>query len=107
MLSINTAIVLVTLISPAHAVEQNTTMQTDTAPIENPPLPRPRPSLLDVTGDNPAVLLSAFRYQHGEGSVAISASSLTGIAQEQANAMAMCDSLDHNVLAPFSNRIGV
>jgi uncharacterized protein YkwD len=105
MLSINAAIVLVTLISPAHAVEQNTAMQTDTAPIENPPLPRPRPSLLDVAGDNPAVLISAFRYQHGEGSVAISAS-LTGIAQEQANAMAMRDSLDHNVLAPFSNRIG-
>jgi hypothetical protein len=105
MLSINAAIMLVTLISSARAVEQNTAMQTDTAPIENPPLPRPRPSLLDVTGDNPAVLISAFRYQHGEGSVAISAS-LTRIAQEQANAMAMRDSLDHNVLAPFSNRIG-
>jgi hypothetical protein len=64
-----------------------------------PPLPRPRPLLLDVTGDNPAVLISAFRHQHGEGSVTMSAA-LTGIAQ------AMRDSLDHNVLAPFSNRIG-
>jgi uncharacterized protein YkwD len=65
----------------------------------------PRPLLLDVTGDNPAVLISAFRHQHGEGSVAMS-TALTGIAREQANAMAMRDSLDHNVLAPFSNRIG-
>ena len=105
MLSINVAIVLVTLISSAHAGEQNATVQTDTVPIENPPLPRPRPSLLDATGRDPAVLISAFRHQHGEDSVVISAA-LTHIAQEQANAMAMRDSLDHNVLAPFSNRIG-
>jgi hypothetical protein len=105
VLPINVAIILVTLISSAHADEQNATVQTDTAPIENPPLPRPRPLLLDVTGDNPAVIISAFRHQHGEGSVTMSAA-LTGIAQEQANAMAMRDSLDHNVLAPFSNRIG-
>jgi uncharacterized protein YkwD len=105
MLSINVAIVLVTLISPAHAVEQNVTVQTDTAPIENPPLPRPRPSLLDAIGDNPAVLISAFRHQHGEDSVVISAT-LTRIAQEQANAMATRDALDHNALAPFSSRIG-
>jgi hypothetical protein len=102
---INVVIVLTTLISSAHAGEQKATVQTDTVPIENPPLPRPRPLLLDVTGDNPAVLISAFRHQHGEGSVAMS-TALTGIAQEQANAMAMRDSLDHNVLAPFSNRIG-
>jgi uncharacterized protein YkwD len=105
MLSINVAVVLVTLISPAHAVEQNATVQTDTAPIENPPLPRPRPSLLDATGDNPAVLISAFRHQHGEDSVVISAA-LTRLAQEQANAMARRDSLDHDALAPFSSRIG-
>jgi Cysteine-rich secretory protein family len=105
MLSINVAVVLVTLISPAHAVEQNATVQTDTAPIENPPLPRPRPSLLDATGDNPAVLISAFRHRHGEDSVVISAA-LTRLAQEQANAMARRDSLDHDALAPFSNRIG-
>jgi hypothetical protein len=85
---INVVIVLTTLISSAHAGEQKATVQTDTVPIENPPLPRPRPLLLDVTGDNPAVLISAFRHQHGEGSVAISAA-LTGIAQEQANAMAL------------------
>jgi uncharacterized protein YkwD len=105
MQSINVVMVLITLVSLAHAAEQKATMQTDTAPIENPPLPRPKPSLLDVIGENPAVLISAFRHQHGEGSVTISAA-LTGIAQEQANAMAMRDSLDHNVLAPFSNRIG-
>src|SRR5262245_26110270 len=61
MLSINVVMVLVTLISPAHADEQNATVQTDTAPIENPPLPRPKPSLLDATGDNPAEMISAFR----------------------------------------------
>ena len=97
------AIVLVTLISFAHADEQNATMQTDTAPIENPPLPRPKPPMLDAIGDNPAVLISAFRHQHGEDSVVISAA-LTRIAQEQANAMAMRDLLDHNALAPLSSR---
>jgi uncharacterized protein YkwD len=105
MLSITVAIVLVTLISSAHAGEQNATAQTDTVPIENPPLPRPKPSLLDATGRDPAVLISAFRHQHDEDSVVISAA-LTRIAQEQANAMAMRDSLDHNALAPFSTRIG-
>ena len=76
-------------------------MPTDTAPIEAPPLPRPKPS---VTGDNPAALISAFRRQHGEGSVTIDGA-LTRIAQEQANAMAVRDSLDHNALAPFSSRM--
>ena len=104
MLSI-IAIVLITLISPAHADEQNTALQTDTSPIENPPLPRPKPSSLDATGDDPAVLISAFRHQHGEDPVVINAA-LTRIAQEQANAMAMRDLLDHNALAPFSSRIG-
>ena len=58
-----------------------------------------------ITGDNPAVLISAFRHQHGEDSVVISAA-LTRVAQEQANAMAMRDLLDHDALAPFSRRIG-
>jgi len=31
---------------------------------------------------------------------------LTHIAQEQTNAMATRDTLDHNALAPFSSRIG-
>jgi hypothetical protein len=97
---INVVIMLTTLISSAHAGEQKATVQTDTVPIENPPLPRPRPLLLDVTGDNPAVLISAFRHEHGEGSVTISAA-LTGIAREQANAMAMRDSLDHNGTGPI------
>ena len=97
---INEVIMLTTLISSAHAGEQKATVQTDTVPIENPPLPRPRPLLLDVTGDNPAVLISAFRHEHGEGSVTISAA-LTGIAREQANAMAMRDSLDHNGTGPI------
>ena len=105
MQSINIAIVLAMLILPAHAEGQNATVQSDAAPIENPPLPRPKPSLLDATGDNPAVLISAFRHQHGEDPVVVSAA-LTRIAQEQANAMATRDSLDHNALAPFSSRIG-
>jgi len=105
MLPISAAIVFVMLISCAHAGEQNATVQTDTAPIENPPLPRPKPPMLDAIGDNPAVLISAFRHQHGEDSVLINAA-LTRVAQEQANAMAMHDSLDHNAFAPFSTRMG-
>jgi uncharacterized protein YkwD len=105
VLSTNVAIVLIALISSAHADEQNLTVQTDTAPIENPPLPRPKPSLLDASEETPAVLISAFRHQYGEDSVVINAA-LTRVAQEQANAMAMRDSLDHDVSAPFSRRIG-
>jgi uncharacterized protein YkwD len=105
VLSTNVAIVLIALISSVHADEQNLTVQTDTAPIENPPLPRPKPPLVDATGDNPAVLISAFRHQHGEDSVVINVA-LTRIAQDQANAMAIRDLLDHNALAPFSSRIG-
>jgi uncharacterized protein YkwD len=104
MLSISVAIVL-GLISPAHANEQNTTAQTAAAAIDNPPLPRPRPLLFDATGDNSAALISAFRHQHGEDSVIINVT-LTRIAQEQANAMALRDLLDHNTLAPFPRRIG-
>ena len=89
-----------------HAGEENVSLQIDTAPIENPPLPRPKPSLNDdLAADNPAVLISAFRHQNGEESVAIS-SALTRIAQAQTDAMAIHDSLDHNALAPFSSRIG-
>lgn len=105
MLSISVALVLVTLISPAHADEQNAAVQTGTVPIDNPPLPRPKPLLLDATSDNPAMLISAFRHQHGEDSVIISAD-LTRIAQDQANAMARLDLLDHNALAPFASRMG-
>jgi uncharacterized protein YkwD len=100
----NVALALVTLISSVHAGEQKATAQTDTAtPIENPPLPRPKPSMHDVTDENPTILISAFGHQHGEESVAISPV-LARIAQEQANAMAARDSLDHNALAPFSSR---
>ncbi len=74
------------------------------APIEVPPLPRPRPSLRPPISDNTAVLISEFRHQYGEGPVAISPA-LTRVAQQQANAMAKLDLLDHNVVAPFSRRI--
>jgi uncharacterized protein YkwD len=77
----------------------------DTPPIEAPPLPRPRPSMRDTVADGAAALISAFRQQHGEGSVAVSGA-LTRIAQEQANAMAGRDLLDHELVAPFSRRIG-
>ena len=69
------------------------------------PLPRPRPPLRDTVGENPVVPISAFRQQHGEGPVAISGM-LTRIAQEQANAMAARDLLDHVLLAPFAHRMG-
>jgi uncharacterized protein YkwD len=105
MRPINLIIVLITLIASAHAGEQNVGLQVDTAPIENPPLPRPKPSLHDIAADSPAVLISAFRHQNGEESVIIS-SALTRIAQAQADAMAVHDSLDHNALAPFPSRIG-
>jgi uncharacterized protein YkwD len=114
MRPINAAIVLITLTASAPAVEQNGAIPiapaiapaivVPPAPIEAPPLPRPTPSLHHVTGDNPVALISAFRRRHGEGSVAISGA-LTRIAQEQANAMAVRDLLDHNALAPFSSRI--
>jgi hypothetical protein len=54
------AIVLITLITSAQAVEPKAGMQIDTAPIEEPPLPRPRPLLHDVTTDNLTELISAF-----------------------------------------------
>jgi uncharacterized protein YkwD len=133
MRPIDVAIALITLTASAHAVEQNigvlfnpdarqiiyspdnvlevpiapvvasVIVPIDSAPIEAPPLPRPRPALRDAISDNPAALISAFRHQHGEGSVAISGT-LTHIAQEQANTMAGRDLLDHNAAAPFSSR---
>ena len=106
MRPVSVVVILVTLITSALAGEQKAaTMRIDAAPMEEVPLPHPKPSLHDVTGDNPAVLISAFRHQNGEGSVVISPA-LTRIAQEQANAMAVRDLLDHNALAPFSSRIG-
>jgi hypothetical protein len=81
MRPINAVIVLVTLITSAHAGEQKAaTLQIDTAPIEEPPLPRPKPFLHDINGDNPAVLISAFRHRNGEESVVISPA-LTRIAR--------------------------
>jgi uncharacterized protein YkwD len=122
------AIGLVALTASAHAVEQNalnpdasadnalvtTTAPAvtpaigsiDTASIESPPLPRPRPPLRDTVADGAAALISAFRQQHGEGSVVVNGA-LTRIAQEQANAMAKRDLLDHELVAPFSQRVGL
>jgi uncharacterized protein YkwD len=104
MRPIHATILLIMLVTSAHADEPKAAVQIDTTPIEEPPLPRPRPLLHDVAADNPAVLISAFRHQNGEGPVAFNPA-LARIAQEQANAMAVRDSLDHNALAPFSTRI--
>ena len=115
---INAAIVLITLTASAHAVEQNVGVVFDPDTIgrwSHWPLcqstlrqsKRHRCRAQDrhcIPSDNPAVLISAFRHQHGEGPVAISPA-LTRVAQEQANAMAVRDLLDHNALAPFSSRI--
>ena len=53
---------------------------------------------------SPAEMISAFRLQHGEKRVTED-SKLTLIARDQAAAMAAKDSLDHDVLGRFSNRI--
>jgi uncharacterized protein YkwD len=53
---------------------------------------------------SPAELISNFRLQHGEGKVTIDPV-LNRIAQEQAQAMAARDVMDHAVLRPFSDRV--
>jgi uncharacterized protein YkwD len=92
------------VVEPAKAIPP-AAPRIDAAPIEAPPLPRPKPPLEQATRDDPAALISAFRRRHGAGPVAVNAT-LTRLAQEQANAMAARDTLDHNVLGPFSSRIG-
>jgi uncharacterized protein YkwD len=59
---------------------------------------------LAAAESSPAELISAFRQKHGEGRVTIDAT-LNRIAQQQANAMAAKDTLDHAVLGSFSSRI--
>jgi uncharacterized protein YkwD len=108
MRPIYAVIASIMLVTSAHAgdqADQTAAPQIDTALIQEPPLPRPKPPLNDVIGDSPAVLISAFRHQNSQGPVIVSPV-LTHVAQEQANAMALRDVLDHNALAPFSNRIG-
>lgn len=92
------------VVAPAEATPP-AAPSIDAAPIEAPPLPRPKPPLQQLAGNSQAALISAFRRQHGEGPVGVNAE-LTRLAQEQANAMAARDTLDHNVLGPFSSRIG-
>jgi hypothetical protein len=52
----------------------------------------------------PAVMISNYRLQHGEGRVTSDAT-LNRIAHEQAAAMASKDVLDHSVLGPLSSRV--
>ena len=52
----------------------------------------------------PAELISSFRLRHGEGKVRIDPT-LSRIAHAQAAAMAAKDTLDHDVLGPFSSRV--
>ena len=49
-------------------------------------------------------MISNFRSQHGEPKVTAD-STLNRIAQDQANAMASRDKLDHDVLGPFNSRV--
>src|SRR5258708_35296371 len=51
-----------------------------------------------------AAMISDFRLKHGEGRVTMDAT-LVRIALEQAKAMAAKDTLDHDVLGPFSSRV--
>ena len=59
---------------------------------------------LAQTSTDPAALISNFRAQHQEGRVKSDAT-LTRIAQDQANAMASKDKMDHDVLGAFSSRV--
>jgi Cysteine-rich secretory protein family len=53
---------------------------------------------------HPIEMISNYRLQHSEGKVA-SDPVLNRIAQEQAQAMARRDILDHSVLGPFNSRV--
>jgi uncharacterized protein YkwD len=59
---------------------------------------------LAAAAASPAEMISDFRLKHGEGRVTID-HILNRIALEQARAMAAKDTLDHEVLGPFSSRI--
>jgi len=61
-------------------------------------------SPLSAQAATPAELISGFRVTHGEGKVTTDAA-LNRIAQEQAQAMATRDVLDHDALRPFSARV--
>jgi uncharacterized protein YkwD len=61
-------------------------------------------SLSTARAATPAELISSYRLAHGEGKVTTDPV-LNRIAQEQANAMAARDRLDHSVLKPFSDRV--
>jgi uncharacterized protein YkwD len=53
---------------------------------------------------SPAEMISGYRTEHGEGKVKLDAA-LNRIAQEQAQAMAARDVLEHDALRPFSARV--
>jgi hypothetical protein len=53
---------------------------------------------------SPAVMISHYRAQHGEGGVTLDAR-LNRVAQAQADAMAARDVLAHDVLGPFNTRV--
>jgi hypothetical protein len=58
-----------------------------------------------LAAETPAELISSFRLKHGEVRVRRDAT-LDRIALEQARAMAAKDDLSHEVLGPFTRRIG-
>jgi hypothetical protein len=58
----------------------------------------------EPASSSPAEMISNYRVPHGEGRVTLDPA-LNRIAQEQANAMASKQTLDHGVLAPFNSRV--
>src|ERR1700680_4267579 len=54
--------------------------------------------------ESPADMISSYRVQHGAGRVVMD-SAPTGVAHEQAEAMAAKDKLDHDVLGGFTSRV--
>ena len=58
-----------------------------------------------TAAESPAEQISGFRFKHGEGRVVRDAT-LDRIALEQARAMAAKNDLSHDVLGPFTRRVG-
>src|SRR6266404_1360295 len=61
------------------------------------------PAIAQPAPSHPTEMISNYRLQHSEGKVT-SDPFLNRIAQQQAQAMATKDILDHSVLGPFNSR---
>ncbi len=62
------------------------------------------PAIAQPAPSHPTEMISNYRLQHSEGKVT-SDPVLNRIAQQQAQAMATKDILDHSVLGPFNSRV--